>query len=128
MWTNIVLLVYFITFDQYSIIMNKDFKNTLSIGERLRKMRESASLSLRDISQVIGVDASLLGKIERNERQPTKAQLKYFADFFNIDEKILIKELLSDQIAYRLFEEDVDIGTLKVAEEKLEYIKNHNNK
>lgn len=108
--------------------MNKDFKNTLSIGERLRKMRESASLSLRDISQVIGVDASLLGKIERNERQPTKAQLKYFADFFNIDEKILIKELLSDQIAYRLFEEDVDIGTLKVAEEKLEYIKNHNNK
>ena len=108
--------------------MDRTLNNKLSIGERLRKMRESASLSLRDISLLVGVDPSLLGKIERNERQPTKAQLKNFADFFKIDEKILIKEQLSDQIAYRLYEEDVDIGTLKVAEEKLEYIKNHNNK
>jgi hypothetical protein len=34
-----------------------------------------------------------------------------------------MKEMLSDQFAYKILEEDVDIDTLKVAEEKIEYLK-----
>ncbi|MDR1757002.1 MAG: helix-turn-helix domain-containing protein, partial [Culturomica sp.] len=49
----------------------------MTIGEQLRILREKTELSLREVSTQIGVDASLLGKIERNERQPTKEQLKH---------------------------------------------------
>jgi transcriptional regulator with XRE-family HTH domain len=95
----------------------------MTIGVQLRTLRENAKLSLREISAQTGVDASLLGKIERNERKPTKEQLKQIADFFKIDEKMLIKELLSDQFAYKILEEEADIDILKVAEEKVEYLK-----
>lgn len=98
-------------------------KSIKTIGERLRTLREEASLSLREVASHIGIDTSLLGKIERNERQPTKEQIKHIAEFFNIDEKLLIKEMLSDQFAYRIMEEEADIDTLKVAEEKVEYFK-----
>jgi len=95
----------------------------MTIGVQLRTLRENANLSLREISARIGVDASLLGKIECNERKPTKEQLKQIADFFKIDEKMLVKELLSDQFAYKILEEEADIDILKVAEEKVEYLK-----
>ena len=98
-------------------------KNITTIGERLRTLREEASLSLREVASYIGIDTSLLGKIERNERQPTKEQIKHIAEFFNIEEKLLIKEMLSDQFAYRIMEEEADIDTLKVAEDKVEYLK-----
>lgn len=98
-------------------------RSITTIGERLRTLREEASLSLREVASHIGIDTSLLGKIERNERQPTKEQIKHIAEFFKIDEKLLIKEMLSDQFAYRIMEEEADIDTLKVAEDKVEYLK-----
>jgi transcriptional regulator with XRE-family HTH domain len=98
-------------------------KDITTIGERLRKLREKESFSLREVSSRIGIDNSLLGKIERNERQPTREQIKHIAEFFKIDEKLLIKELLSDQFAYRIMQEEADIDTLKVAEDKVEYLK-----
>ncbi|MBK8746375.1 MAG: helix-turn-helix transcriptional regulator [Saprospiraceae bacterium] len=103
-------------------------KSIATIGERLRTLREEALLSLREVASHIGIDTSLLGKIERNERQPTKEQIKHIATFFKIDEKILIKELLSDQFAYKIMEEDADIDTLKVAENKVQYLKANNKK
>jgi transcriptional regulator with XRE-family HTH domain len=98
-------------------------KSIATIGEQLRALREGASLSLRGVASHIGIDTSLLGKIERNERQPTKEQIKQIAKFFEIDEKILIKELLSDQFASKIMEEEADLDTLKVAEDKVEYLK-----
>lgn len=95
----------------------------MTIGEQVRDLREKAILSLRKVAVQTGIDASVLGKIERNERPPTKEQLKKFASFFKIDEKVLIRELLSDQFAYRILEEEADIDILKAAEEKVEYLK-----
>jgi transcriptional regulator with XRE-family HTH domain len=101
--------------------MNK--KQVATFGEQVRTLREEAHLSLRAVAEEIGIDTSLLGKIERNERQPTKEQIKQVANFFKLDEKELIKELLSDQFAYRILEEEADLDTLKVAEKKVEYLK-----
>lgn len=96
---------------------------TITFGEQIRLVREEAKLSLREVAENIGIDTSLLGKIERNDRQPTKEQIKLIAKFFKLDEKNLIKEFISDQIAYKLIEEEADIDTLKVAEKKIEYLK-----
>jgi transcriptional regulator with XRE-family HTH domain len=97
-------------------------KNVTTFGEHLRTIREIANLSLKDVSNNIGIDTSLLGKIERNERQPTKEQIKQLAKFFKIDKNELIREFLSDLFAYKILEEEADIETLKVAEEKVKYM------
>lgn len=103
--------------------MSKSENYILTFGEQLRAIREQAKLSLKSVATEVGIDTSLLGKIERNERLPTKEQIKQVAAFFNIDEKKLIKEFLSDQFAYRIIEAEADIDTLKVAERKVEYLK-----
>ncbi|MBK6385102.1 MAG: helix-turn-helix transcriptional regulator [Chitinophagaceae bacterium] len=53
-----------------------------TLGEKLRVLREEAELSLREVASEIGIDTSLLAKIERNERQATKEQIKQMALFF----------------------------------------------
>ena len=57
-----------------------------SFGEQLRSLREQRHLSLREVATEIGIDTSLLGKIERDERQPTKEQIKLVAKFFKFNE------------------------------------------
>lgn len=101
--------------------MNKNKVSTF--GEQIRLLREEAKLSLREVAEQMGIDTSLLGKIERNDRQPTKEQIKLIAKFFNLGEKDLIKEFISDQIAYKILEEEADLDTLKVAEKKIQYLK-----
>ena len=98
-------------------------KHIETLGERLRTLREQASLSLREVASHIGIDTSLLGKIERNERHPTKDQIRHIAEFFKVDERLLIKELLSDLFANTIIKEKADIDILRVAEDKVEYLK-----
>ena len=61
---------------------------TKSFGEHLRNLREDSGLTLKSVSEQIGIDTSLLAKIERNERQPTKQIIKQVASFFKVDERI----------------------------------------
>ncbi len=98
-------------------------KHVSTFGEQVRTLREEAKLSLREVAEKIRIDSSLLGKIERNERRPTKEQIKQVANYFNLNEKDLLNEYLSDQIAYKILEEDADIKILKVAEDKVEYLR-----
>lgn len=98
-----------------------------TVGEQLRCIREKKNLPLREVASSIGIDTSLLGKIERNERQATKEQVKQLAAYFSIDEKRLLNELLSDQIAYKILEENADLEIFRVAEVKVGYLKNSYN-
>ena len=97
-----------------------------TFGEHLRTLREFAGLTLREVATNLSIDTSLLAKIERNERQPTRQHIKQFADFFKVKEKELVDEFLSDQIVYKILNEETDLNILKVAEGKIKYIKTQN--
>ena len=100
-------------------------KKIKSFGEHLRTLREESGLTLKFVSEQIGIDTSLLAKIERNERQPTKQIIKQAAGFFKVDEKELQNDFLSDFIAYKILDEKADLSILKVAEEKVKYLKSN---
>jgi transcriptional regulator with XRE-family HTH domain len=100
-------------------------KKPKSLGEHLRNLREESGLTLKFVSEKIGIDTSLLAKIERNERQPTKQIINQVACFFNVDEKELKNDFLSDIIAYKILDEEADLSILKVAEEKVKYLKSN---
>ncbi len=104
-------------------------KKTESFGEHLRTLREDAGHTLKLVAEQIGIDTSLLAKIERNERQPTKQIIKEVAEYFKVNEKELQNNFLSDQIAYKILDQEADLSILKVAEEKVKYLKTvHNGK
>lgn len=93
-----------------------------SFGEYIRGLRENSGLPIRKIAAQLDIDPSLLGKFERNERQPTKEVVSKIATIFNQEEKYLTKQLISDQFAYKILEAESDISILKVAEDKVKYL------
>ena len=102
-------------------------KKHTSFGELLRSLREETGQTLKTVAENLEMDTSLLAKIERNERRPTKLIISQIAEYFNVDKKELQTEFLSDQIAYKILDEEADIEILKVAEEKVKYLKTVNN-
>ncbi|MDR1197720.1 MAG: helix-turn-helix domain-containing protein [Prevotellaceae bacterium] len=94
-----------------------------TFGEYIRQLRINAGLPIRKIAAQLDIDSSLLGRIERNERQANKDIIVGIAQIFNQNEQDLFQRFLSDQIAYKILDEDADIGVLKVAEQKVEYLK-----
>ncbi|HLT32529.1 MAG TPA: helix-turn-helix transcriptional regulator [Aquaticitalea sp.] len=99
-----------------------------SFGQKIRSLRESQELLLRQVAAAIEIDQALLSKIERGERIATKNQVVALADFFEIDERELLTLWLGEKIAYEIKDEDIANDALKVAEEAIHYLKTHKEK
>ena len=59
-------------------------QNILNVGEKLKGLRASKSMSLRLLSQKSGVSANALSLIERNKTSPTVTTLVAIAKAFNM--------------------------------------------
>lgn len=94
-----------------------------TFGETVKKLREDIDLPLREVAEALKIDTSMLGKIEKNNRKPTKQLIEKFAKFFKVNEKDLTIAFLSDKVAYHVSEEDFASEVLKVAERKVKYLK-----
>jgi len=100
----------------------KKAQKTLTFGETIRDKRESLNLSIREVASNINIDPSLLGKIERNERSPTKLQIELLGDYLKVDKTFLIIASISDEIVYKIIEASNEIEILKVAEYKVKFL------
>ncbi|TXE18067.1 helix-turn-helix transcriptional regulator [Psychroserpens burtonensis] len=98
-----------------------------TLGETLKDARNKINLILRKVSAQVDIDQSLISKFEKNERKPTKDQLIRLASFYNLSEKDLIISWYSEKIAEDLKYTEATTEILKVAEEKINYYKTHNN-
>jgi len=92
-----------------------------SFGETIRELRTEKHLTLREVAEYLKIDTSMLGKIEKNNRKPTKQIIKDISNLFNISEDVLTVAHLSDTVAYTILEEELASEVLKVAEEKINY-------
>ena len=96
-----------------------------SFGDVLKQLRCDRNLKLREASELLGIDTSTLGKLEKNSRKPNPTLLKKISKIFNIDLKELNVILQSDLIANDALKFDGNPAEiLKVAERKVEYLKN----
>jgi len=95
-----------------------------TFGETVKKLREEQNLPLREVAEALQIDTSMLGKIEKNNRKPTKQLIEKFAKYFKVSDKDLLITFLSDAIAYQIMdEEDLSSEVFKVAEKKVKYLK-----
>jgi len=94
-----------------------------TFGEYIRQLRVNSNLPIRKIAAQLDIDATILGKIERDERPANKDIIAGIAKIFNQNEQDLFNRFLSDRIAYKIIDEDADVSVLRVAEQKIEYLK-----
>jgi transcriptional regulator with XRE-family HTH domain len=86
--------------------------------------KQENGLPLRKVAAVLDIDPSTLSKIERGERSANKEMIPLLAELFKEDIETLGLILLSDKVAYDLRDEENSNEILKVAEEKIKYLKN----
>lgn len=97
-----------------------------SFGEFIRELREKGGMPLRKVAAFVDIDASTLSKIERGERNANKEMIPLLSQILNISENELLLTLLSDTVAESLISENNSSEILKVAEEKIKYLKSKN--
>jgi HTH-type transcriptional regulator, competence development regulator len=95
----------------------------ITVGEKLRNLREEQKLPLRKVSALLDIDVAILSKMERGERKITKEVVLKLADIYDYNPDELLVSFLSDKILYEIQDEDLGIEALKVAEERAKYIK-----
>ena len=94
-----------------------------TFGETLRKLREDDGMPLRKLAALLDIDQPTLSKIERNERKANPDMIDKLSKIFKADKKELHISFVSDKVVYELLDEESSIDILKVAEEKIEYLK-----
>src|ERR1700743_3931832 len=96
-------------------------------GQIIRTRRESLRLLLRQVAAYVDIDQAILSKIERGERKPTRENIIKLAKILKIDLNELMVQFVSEKIAYEIAEDDFATQALKVAEEKVKYLKSIKN-
>lgn len=94
-----------------------------TIGATLRKLRESRKLLLREVGAEISLDPTILSKIERDERMPTREQVKALSDFYKDQKNEIIIAWLSDKLYYEVRNEELALQAIQVAENKFKHHK-----
>lgn len=104
-------------------IVNGIIVNKKMLGEKLRQLREQKELPLRKVAALIDIDVAILSKMERGERRLTKEVVLKLADIYKYKSDDLLVLFLSDKILYEIQGEELGEKALKVAEERIKYLK-----
>ena len=72
------------------------------LGEKIRTIRESKSLLLRQVAAHLEIDTALISKIERGERRLTREQVIKLAKFYNVTDEELLTLWLSDKLLHTI--------------------------
>ena len=95
-----------------------------SIGNIIRTKREEKGMLLRQLAAMIDVDTAIISKIERGERKARREQIIKISKVLGLNEKEILIEYLSENIAYEFLQEDSVNDVLKVVEKKVKYLRN----
>jgi transcriptional regulator with XRE-family HTH domain len=90
-----------------------------TIGTIFRELREAKGILLRHVAAAVDMDATLLSKIENEDRLPTKQQLEKLAEYYNQDANELMASWLSDKIVQDIMHEKMALRAVKMAEQKI---------
>tara|TARA_R110002072_G_scaffold199405_2_gene357006 strand:- start:10238 stop:10564 length:327 start_codon:yes stop_codon:yes gene_type:complete len=94
-----------------------------AIGEYLRELRKGKGLTLTQMGAKLGMDSGALSKVENSKRLLDPHYLETIAEIFELDFEELKTEFFAERIAYELINNSCNEETLKLAEEKIKYIK-----
>ncbi len=90
-------------------------KNVIKAG-RVKK-----GILIRELANLLGVDAALVSKFESGARKPTKAQVYKIAQILDLDADELIVAWLKEKILFEVGNDDLALKAMIAAEEEIKY-------
>lgn len=90
-----------------------------SFGENIRRLREQRKLVMRQVAEQLQIDPSLLSRIERGMKRPTRRQVVMLASLFGSNERDLLVDFISDKIVKQIENEPYALMAIRAAEEKI---------
>ena len=96
--------------------------NQLFFGESVRSLRIKEDLPLRKLAANLDIDPSTLGKIERNQRKPTKEIISKLSKIFKVNLNELLVKHISDKYAFEIADKEYSLEVLKATRKKIVYL------
>tara|TARA_R110002033_G_scaffold135194_1_gene174800 strand:- start:11660 stop:11965 length:306 start_codon:yes stop_codon:yes gene_type:complete len=78
--------------------MTKQVFHTITLGDKLRQLRDEKNLMQREVGAVIEVDGAFISKVENNEKPINRKHLATLSKFFKVQEDELQTLWLADKI------------------------------
>ena len=94
-----------------------------SFGQFIKDLRVKNGFTLTDLAVRLNIDSANLCKIENGKRQFDEKKIPALCKVFNLEEKEMKTELLSEKIALKASESEVDSCVFHLAERKVKYFK-----
>lgn len=88
-------------------------------GQRIRELRETQNLYLRQVAPLLEMDTAQLSKIEKGLRQLKREQIPIIAKILKVSNNELMTLWLADQIYAVVKDEKLANEAMQVAEKKI---------
>ncbi len=88
----------------------------MTLGNKLRQLREKNQMSQRQVGAVIEVDGAFISKVENNEKPIKRDHLKKLAKLFKVKEVELQTLWLADKVRNILNDEPQADEVIKILE------------
>jgi transcriptional regulator with XRE-family HTH domain len=88
------------------------------LGDKIRQVRESQGLLLRQAAAFLEVDTALVSKLERGERRPQKEQVIKLAEFLKLKPEELLVLWMADKITDFITGDELGIKALDLVKKE----------
>lgn len=93
----------------------------MALGKRIKELRESKGLFLREVGAALGLDNAFISKIENEEKLLPKKHLERLAEFLNVPANELLTLWLSDKIKSLIDDKEIGKEALKTVLNELKH-------
>ncbi|NGF75258.1 helix-turn-helix transcriptional regulator [Fluviicola sp. SGL-29] len=91
----------------------------MAFGKRIKELRESKGLFLREVGAALELDNAFISKVENEERLLPRKHLENLAEFLNVPLDELLVLWLSDKMIELLQNEPLAEQALKMTQKRL---------
>jgi HTH-type transcriptional regulator, competence development regulator len=92
-------------------------------GEFIRDQRVSKGLLLREVAAELEIDPSMLSRIERGDKRPTRKLVVALASVLKENQNAFLVHYLSERVVYELKDEKLASRAIQAAEKKIAYLR-----
>jgi len=96
-----------------------------TLGELIRMHRKAKKLFIRQVAAELGIDPSLLSRIERGDKRPTRAQVVQLSEILEADKNRLLAIYLSGKVVSILRDEASALEAIVLARQQLSGLMAH---
>ncbi|WP_312331307.1 helix-turn-helix transcriptional regulator [Sphingobacterium sp.] len=91
----------------------------MALGKRIKELRESKGLFLREVGAALQLDNAFISKVENEERLLPRKHLERLAEFLNVQLDELLILWLSDKMTELLRDEPLAEQALKMTQKRM---------